>query len=879
MSLGVRRRWAWSLGAVAICLGLVVGWAPPGPARAALSGLTAFVIDGDTAGPDDWDDLPQNLLENQQVGDVCGNGVLDPDQLDGKLADLDLDAPETTPGNVVGKGDLCTVWRAQEAVPNAAGGYDVVLYGAWSRFSGNGEVTLYWPLLGPAPGKMDDLLIAFDFDASGPGTLGVLRWGGSDWVSSGTLPPGTVDLALDDPDRPLFGEFAVNLTGAGLWDGAADCTAYTSDFVFTRTGNSASAELQDYAGFAPAPISQCGGLVVQKVTTPAAPDPAQDFGYLLTRDGGGDVVAGVPSVTGSLTVPGAEEDTHSDVVAGHDYVLTEPNPPPGWSLRSIACTALDPASGETSTVDVTAGGTFPVAPGHTTECTVANLGPATLTIEKATIPEADTQEFGFTADRPGGDPVAPFSLSDGASHPIPVGSGDVVTVTEVVPAGWELSAVDCRGDDEAAADLGAATATVRVDAGEQIVCTFVNASAPATRAALVIEKTVPAPDGTGFDLTVTGPSADPSAFTLAPPRPARRVVHVTPEAGGSTYAVRETVPEGWDLVGARCRSRTGPVPISPLPDGLSLTVSPGQVVYCRLANEPVPPPARLTIVKSTTPSGGTGFGFATRGLDPAAFTLADGQSRVFDDLAAGRYRVTEAVPPGWAVSGSCSDGTRLEGGRVTLALEAGDDVVCTFQNVRQVSLTVTKQATPASAQDFAFAVALNRAAPVRVVLDDDGDEVDDPDAGRLVSSITGPALPPGLYTITESATVGWRLTALGCSGGQVVEQDATTGTATIRLTPGQSAECVFENERGPTPSPTTAPAPTTTAPTPSPPATATTGPPAPSATPVTPLEPAQEPGGDLRSTGASGVRATVLAGLALVGLGLVLVVAVRRRSS
>jgi hypothetical protein len=143
VSGGVRRRWFWSLGVAVLCLGLVVVSAPPGPARAALGGLTAFVIDGDTAGPDDWDALPKNLLENQRVDDVCGNGVLDPDQLDGKLADLDLDAPEPTPGNVVGKGDLCTVWRAQEAVPNAAGGYDVVLYGAWSPLSGNGEVTLY----------------------------------------------------------------------------------------------------------------------------------------------------------------------------------------------------------------------------------------------------------------------------------------------------------------------------------------------------------------------------------------------------------------------------------------------------------------------------------------------------------------------------------------------------------------------------------------------------------------------------------------------------------------------------------------------------------------------------------------------------------------
>src|SRR5690349_4007819 len=99
-----RSRVVW--GAAAMCL--VVLMLPVSKAQAAL-GLTDFAIDGNTGGPNDWDELPPTILENATTPDACGNGVLDPDQLDGELADLDLEAPDPTPGKVVNKGDLCQV--------------------------------------------------------------------------------------------------------------------------------------------------------------------------------------------------------------------------------------------------------------------------------------------------------------------------------------------------------------------------------------------------------------------------------------------------------------------------------------------------------------------------------------------------------------------------------------------------------------------------------------------------------------------------------------------------------------------------------------------------------------------------------------------------
>ncbi len=121
---------------------------------------------------------------------------------------------------------------------------------------------------------------------------------------------------------------------------------------------------------------------------------------------------------------------------------------------------------------------------------------------------------------------------------------------------------------------------------------------------------VPEPDGTSFHFTVSEPSTD-STFTLSPPNPAWHLEVVAPDPDGSVYAVSETVPPGWELQAATCRSARGPVG-SPGPAGVSsILMLPGQVTYCRFTDAPVPAPARLTIVKTTTPAGGSGFDFTT----------------------------------------------------------------------------------------------------------------------------------------------------------------------------------------------------------------------------------------------------------------------------
>lgn len=71
----------------------------------------------------------------------------------------------------------------------------------------------------------------------------------------------------------------------------------------------------------------------------------------------------------------------------------------------------------------------------------AGLDPCVVGIEKIAIPDDDTPfEFEVT-----GDQTAEFTLQD-PSNPIAVGGMDIdqtVTITELVPPGWELESIEC----------------------------------------------------------------------------------------------------------------------------------------------------------------------------------------------------------------------------------------------------------------------------------------------------------------------------------------------------------------------------------------------------------------------------------------------------
>ncbi len=104
-----------------------------------------------------------------------------------------------------------------------------------------------------------------------------------------------------------------------------------------------------------------------------------------------------------------------------------------------------------------------------------------ITITKDAVPNS-AQDFSFTGSGPGGYNFGGgFSLDDDADGTFP----NTRTFTNLVPgaysvtegalAGWSLTGLTCTDPDNGSTtDLGTATASIDLDAGESVICTFTN---------------------------------------------------------------------------------------------------------------------------------------------------------------------------------------------------------------------------------------------------------------------------------------------------------------------------------------------------------------------------------------------------------------------
>jgi len=96
-----------------------------------------------------------------------------------------------------------------------------------------------------------------------------------------------------------------------------------------------------------------------------------------------------------------------------------------------------------------------------------------IVVDKVTDPPGSEQSFDFTLDGPGNF-HAEFSLTDEASPYTSIHlQPGVYTVTESFPTGWDVTDI-VPDDDNSAGDLGTATATINLEAGETVTVTFTN---------------------------------------------------------------------------------------------------------------------------------------------------------------------------------------------------------------------------------------------------------------------------------------------------------------------------------------------------------------------------------------------------------------------
>lgn len=112
-----------------------------------------------------------------------------------------------------------------------------------------------------------------------------------------------------------------------------------------------------------------------------------------------------------------------------------------------------------------------------------------------------------------------------------------------------------------------------------------------------------------------------------------------------------------------------------------------------------------------------------------------------------------------------------------VAVDAGEQIVCMFQNTRTGTITIVKETNAAADQAWPFSGALG--------------DFTLPAAG---GQQTFARLRPGQYGVHEPATTGWTLESIECADP---DNDTTTALATadaaIDLDPGETVICKFRN--------------------------------------------------------------------------------------
>lgn len=365
----------------------------------------------------DWNSLStSNITLNTGPDKPSGST----DDSFGQGAKEDSPAPTIVTGSIPpNKNDLTRFYEASEIGSNK----DNFVYLAWERLVNIGSADMDFEINqlqcnptatptncsanGVTPVRSaGDVLILFEFGGSGTPTVQISRWvasgAGSQCEANSTTPCwGTVSTldgtesqaavnaaAVTDTHLPagsqslgtgLFGEASVDLTKAGVFP-AGVCEHFGSAYTKARSsGSSFDSALKDFIAPIPINISNCGEVVINKVSVPSG---GTGFSYTTT--------GGSPLTSFSLDDGGTKDFTN---VPQGPYSVTESSKT-GWDLTDLTCSATGTGTSVTpnGSGGATATASMTVAPGGVVNCTYTNHAHASPTI--ATSLSASTVNTG-----------------------------------------------------------------------------------------------------------------------------------------------------------------------------------------------------------------------------------------------------------------------------------------------------------------------------------------------------------------------------------------------------------------------------------------------------------------------------------------------------
>ena len=440
-------------------------------------------------------------------------------------------------------------------------------------------------------------------------------------------------------------------------------------------------------------IEPPGTIVIIK---DALPNDAQDFSF--TRSGGpGGVFAGTFDLDDDADGTLLNTATFANLQPG-SYTVVEDGET-GWSLTGLTCQTTVPNGDTTLTTLGTGTAVIDVDFGEIITCTYTNTQQTgSITIVKDAVPNGSTN-FTFTDTIPGctvgplDDDSDPALLNQVTCTDVPAGQ---YTVTEGDPApAFDLTDLDC--DDANSTQTGDATAlaarqaTIDLEAGESVTCTYTNTKRGTIT---IVKNTVGGNDTFDYDSDPELPSpadADGEFSILTVGGTGQAVFN---NVAPGDYDVDElTLPTGWDFTSLTCSDEadlTGGSTVAG--DVASISLQAGESVTCTYTNT-----KRGTIIveKQTVPDGAPGS-FTFTGT--AAGTIADNGTIVVSNLVPGTYTSTEADPSAIFFSLTsivCNDGGSATpstvsinpdgaGGTATFELDPGETVTCVFTNTKSI---------------------------------------------------------------------------------------------------------------------------------------------------------------------------------------------------
>ena len=451
-------------------------------------------------------------------------------------------------------------------------------------------------------------------------------------INTAAIAAGAAD-GLGAISARTFGEAQLDfdaLTGGGS---GSSCSSFGSAYLKSRSSDSFTAALKDFIAPEPLDLDNCGAVIIRKETDPDENPNATSFGF--TKNFATDPTS---ANTFNLTDDGAQ--TYANVLQGTGYVVDEATIPSGWDLTNIDCNVAGHASvGVTPTIDVAAGTvTFAIDdPADVLDCTYYNRARGTIIIEKVT---SDGQgAFDFTS---GTLSPASWTLTTTAAGAAGkdtetfsnLGPG-TYDAAETVPAGWNLTSATC--------DDGSDPATIGLNAGETVTCTFTNAR---ERGAIeIVKERKHAAGGSGdqphpgVTFTVTGGSlANPGTSVQTGADGKVCVDNLVVSSLVGNYSVAETVPAGY--VAKSTNPQTGVVVTEGSCAGTKTTVN--------FDNMPL---TDITVSVNSQVDGGTastiecGFSAGTDKTIPATAPDNGDGSLTKTGLEPGTYTCTIVVDP------------------------------------------------------------------------------------------------------------------------------------------------------------------------------------------------------------------------------------------